>query len=283
VNIIDFLKHPELAGRVKAFSNLSSWSAWLVFLKAVFALPLHATEEQLFRECTGRKALPVTPVELAVAIIGRRGGKSITAALLAVFLGCFKNWRTHLGPGELGHIVVVAQTMRSAKTVFNYIRGIFRAVPALEEMITRETADEIELQNNIVISVWPSSFRSIRGITIVCFIGDEIDFWWQEGPHQAEEVIASIRPAMINIPGAMVILISSPYSPIGYLYKLFDEHYGHDDSATLIWKAASIVMNPTLSEAKIARAIADDPERGRAEYEAEWRTGIAAALDPPTD
>ncbi len=280
MNIVDFMKDSDLGGRIKAFANLSSWSAWLVFLKAVFALPLLTNEKPLFQECTGRSVIPSNPVELAVAIIGRRGGKSIMAAFLSVFLGCFKDWRAHLGPGESGHIVVVAQTMRSAKTVFNYIRGIFRAIPTLEQMIVRETADEIELITGIIISVWPSSFRSIRGITIVCFIGDEVDFWWQEGPHQVEEVIASIRPAMINIPGSMVILISSPYSPIGYLYKLFEEHYGQDDSTTLIWKAASRTMNPTLSEAKIARAIADDPERARSEYEAEWRVGISAAIDP---
>ena len=47
----------------------------------------------------------------------------------------------------------------------------------------------------------------------------------------------------------------------------------------LIWKAPSLVMNPTLSETRIARAISEDPDRGRAEWEAEWRSGVAAFLD----
>lgn len=57
-------------------------------------------------------------------------------------------------------------------------------------------------------------------------------------------------------------------------------HWGNENSDALVWKAASRTMNPTLSEERIAAAILEDPERGRAEWEAEWRVGVSAALDP---
>ncbi len=280
MNIIDFLKDPDLGGRIKSFRNLDSWSAWLVFLKAVFALPLIVAEQQLFHECTGRKVLPSIPVEFVCAIIGRRGGKSIIAAFMATFLAVFKDWRKHLAPGEVGHVIVIAQTLKAARVVFGYIRGIFRAVPTLEKMIVRETTEEIELLTGIIISCWPCTYRSTRGLTVVVAIYDEVDFWSQEGPHMAEEVIASLKPAMLSIPGAMEILISSPYTPLGILHKRFQEDWGKDSDDVLVWKAPSLIMNPTLSEAKIAKAIAADPDRARSEYEAEWRIGVASAFDP---
>ena len=280
MNIIDFLKDPDLGGRIKSFRNLASWSAWLGFLKAIFALPMSAAEWEVFTGCTGRKARPTTPVELVAAIIGRRGGKSFISAVLAVFLASFKDWRPHLAPGEKGHVVVIAQSLKAARVVFNYIRGIFRAIPTLEKMVTRETADEIELINGIIISCWPCTFRSTRGLTVVVCIADEIDYWHQEGVNMASEVVASVRPGMLTIPGAMLILISSPYTSLGYFYKIYGDHYGQDDDHVLVWKAPSLTMNPTLSEAKIAKAIADDPDRARSDYEAEFRTGIAAAFDP---
>lgn len=280
MNITDFLRDPDLGGRVKSFRDLSSWSAWLTFLKVVFALPLTDAEGDLFTQCTGREHPPRSVVELVCAIIGRRGGKSIIAALLAVFLACLRDWRQDLASGEVGHVVVIAQTMKAARVVFGYIRGIFRAVPTLERMIVRETADEIELSNGIVISCWPCTYRSTRGLTIVCCICDEVDFWFQEGPHMAEEVIGSVKPAMMTVLAAMLILISSPYTPLGYLHKVYGQHWGQEDDRVLVWKAPSLTMNPTLSEARIAKAIADDPDRGRAEYEAEWRVGVAAAFDP---
>ena len=77
----------------------------------------------------------------------------------------------------------------------------------------------------------------------------------------AEEVIASIKPAMLTIPGAKEILISTPYTPLGILYKRFQEDWGKDSNDVLSWKAPSLTMNPTLSAEKIAKAVAADPDR----------------------
>jgi hypothetical protein len=94
----------------------------------------------------------------------------------------------------------------------------------------------------------------------------------------AEEVVAALRPAMATMPGTKLLAISSPYTPTGWLYRFYQAHLGQP-GPHLVWRASSRTMNPTLSEAKIARAIAEDPERGRAEWEAEWRAGLSKLLD----
>lgn len=279
MNILQALQDPALFGRLPRFRDLSSWTAWMVFLKALFALALTEEELDLYRRCTGRQDPPAREASEAAAVVGRRGGKSQIAALIAVFLAFFLDWRPHLAAGERVHVVLIAQNMRAARVVLGYIRGILRAIPAFARQVEAERSDEIDLKNLVTIGVWTATYRSTRGITIGVAILDEVDFWWQESLNAAEEVVASVRPAMASLPGAKLIAISSPYTPTGWLHRFWQEHWARDDG-TLIWKAASRVMNPTLSAARIAAALAEDPERARAEWEAEWRAGAAAFLDP---
>jgi hypothetical protein len=50
--------------------------------------------------------------------------------------------------------------------VFNYVAGLLRAIPPLYEMIEVERADEIELNNRVVIMVKTSDYRAIRGLRL---------------------------------------------------------------------------------------------------------------------
>ena len=50
-------------------------------------------------------------------------------------------------------VLVMARDRDQSKVVFNYIGAILNGVPALQQMIERETADEIELANGITIAV----------------------------------------------------------------------------------------------------------------------------------
>jgi hypothetical protein len=36
------------------FRDLKTWSSWIVFLKALFALPMTGEELALYQQCTGR-------------------------------------------------------------------------------------------------------------------------------------------------------------------------------------------------------------------------------------
>jgi hypothetical protein len=54
------------------------------------------------------------------------------------------------------------------------------------------------------------------------------------------------------------------------------------DDGVLVVQGKSATFNPQLSEAAIAQAVADDPEGNRSEYEAEFRSDLAAFLDDET-
>ena len=52
----------------------------------------------LYRRYTGRNDPPTEPAREAWVLAGRRGGKSLTAALIAVFLGAFRDYSAVLSP-----------------------------------------------------------------------------------------------------------------------------------------------------------------------------------------
>jgi hypothetical protein len=86
----------------------------------------------------------------------------------------------------------------------------------------------------------------------------------------------------------MLLNASSPYRRTGVLWEAFARHYGHDDARTLVWRAPTLAMNPSLDPSVVERAFEDDPESASAEYGAEFRTDIAdfisrAAVDACID
>jgi hypothetical protein len=62
------------------------------------------------------------------------------------------------------------------------------------------------------------------------------------------------------------------------MFEAFKEFYGKDDGETLVWRAPTLDMNPTISESTIEREIAKDPEAGRSEWRAEFRGDISNAF-----
>src|SRR6266849_7492836 len=95
-----------------AFPETESWAAWRAFLAAVFGLPMTEPQRALYQHHTGRQTPPAGPSREAWLIVGRRGGKSRVAALVAVYLACFREYRKQLAPGERGTLMVIAADRR---------------------------------------------------------------------------------------------------------------------------------------------------------------------------
>jgi hypothetical protein len=263
------------------FFDKGDWTAWRSFLAALFALKLDGNGLDLIRTCTGRVTAPLTPFNEAWLICGRRAGKSRILALIAVFLAAFKNWQPFLAAGEKGVVAVLACDRRQAQVIFNYIRAFLTETPMLAPLVKSETAESIELTTGISIEVTTADYRRVRGRTIVAALLDEAAFWRSDdgsaNPDQA--VLDALRPAMATVPGAMLLVASSPYARRGILFDAWKKWHGKDDTPALVWVAPSRTMNPGLPERLIAEALERDPSAARSEYLAEWRDDVAAFID----
>src|SRR5271165_7209584 len=109
MNIIQACRDPKVFG---PFFRGPTWEPWFVFLAALFALPMTASQLEIYKQFTGRTTPPAHPIYEAWLCIGRRGGKSFILAIIAVYLACFCDWRPFLGPGEVATIMIIARDRR---------------------------------------------------------------------------------------------------------------------------------------------------------------------------
>jgi hypothetical protein len=205
-----------------------SWERWRALLKAMFGEALDRRERRLFREIAERSP-PLKPVKEAWLLIGRRGGKDSIAAAIAVTMA-LTDHRRHLRPGEVGVIACLAVTREQAQIVLRYIRASFLENEYLRPLVTRETEDGIELSNCVEIIVLTNRFRSLRGRTVLCCIMDEVCYWRSEDSASPDqETYPAIKPAMVTLPDAMLIGITTVYRKSGLAYEKWSKYYGKDD------------------------------------------------------
>src|SRR5207247_195067 len=166
---------------------------------------------------------------------------------------------------------VLAADKEQAGVILDYVKALFghplvgavKALfgrPSLAPLVARRLRDAVELKTGISIEVHASSYKGVRGYTVVGAVLDEVAFWpTDETANPDSEVLAALRPAMATVPGALLLAISTPYGRRGELHRAFERHYGRPESDVLVWRAPSTTMNPTLSAAFVARQYEDDP------------------------
>ena len=281
-SIIDAIHSPALFQ--PWFRDPITWSAWLTFLRALFALEMDDADLATYSECTGRPTPPTAPAKEAWLVVGRRGGKSEILATIAVFLAAFIDWTPFLVPGESALVQVIATDRRQARVIYRYARAMLTNVPALKPLVASDSGDIIELTNGISIEITTCSFRAVRGYTVVAALLDEIAFWRNDetSANPDSEVLAALRPAMATIPNALLLAASSPYAKRGALYRAHREHYGKDGDPILVWQAPTKRMNPSLPLSVIEEAYERDPESASAEYGATFRSDIESFVSRET-
>ncbi len=281
-DIISAMNDPELFGPwfAKKWLRVDSWATWRVFLKALYGLPMTAEEFAVYRKHTGRTSVRAGGFTRAWLVVGRRGGKSRIAALIAVYNAVFVKYDS-LQRGEIGVVPVIAADRHQATVIFAYITNFFRDIPLLAKMVVQETKDSLWLSNNIRIEIQTSDHRSVRGFTVVSSVCDELAFWPTD-EHSVSpdtEVLNALGKGSANVPNAMQLAVSSPYSRQGALFDAYDANYAKDTDE-LCWMADSKSMNPTLSQRTIDKDFAKDPQAAAAEYGFAFRSDLANFLTP---
>lgn len=253
-----------------------SWEIWRALLLSIMGEPLKPEELELYTLVTGRSSAPSELIEEFWGIMGRRSGKTRAIATLCSYIGTCIDWSDCLAVGERGVLPVLAASTVQASRAFMHIAGVLQNSPDLSEMIDGEpTSDIIRLSSGIDITIHPANFRTIRGITAVAAVCDEIAFWHIDGSKNPDhEIVDALRPSL-DTTGGPLLVISSPYARRGELYTTFDTQYGDKgDDIVLVAKGASKTFNPTLKQSRIDRAYARDAAVASAEYGAQFRTDV---------
>ena len=262
-----------------------SWDGWRSLLRAFEARPPRPGDLARFAQLTGRASWPTVPAEELWIAAGRRSGKSRMAAAIAVHRAVFVDHRPFLAPGERAVSMLLAGDRAQARVAMQYARGLLRSVPMLEALIEREAAESIDLTNGATIEIHTSSFRATRGYTLACVVADEVAFWRgdESSWNPAEEILQALRPALVTLPGAPLICISTPYSRSGPLFAAIEKHHGRDDDPVVLTvQAETRTLNPSVAQAIIDRALEEDPEAAQAEYLGQFRSDLESYVDRDT-
>jgi hypothetical protein len=251
--------------------NLDDWFTWRVALKAAFALGLISDRErEIFEQISGGREPPKHRVRELWCIVGRRGGKSRMAALIAIFIALFV--KANVAPGETPCVLALAATTDQARVVFGYCRAFLEKSPILRREIENITASEIKLRRGAVISVHPNNFRSTRGRTLVACVFDECSFWRDDNSASPDrEVYSAILPSLATT-------ISSAYRRAGLMYSKHRDYFGVSNDDVLVLCGTSLQFNPTLDATIIEAQRAADPFAARSEWDSEFRPDISEFL-----
>jgi hypothetical protein len=268
------LEDPRLLGPVMGGESREPMRALLL---ASQGEELTASELAHFRRLTGRETPPTERVEEALIIAGRRAGKSSGVAALAVYAAALCDYSDRLQAGERGVVLITAENTKQARVILGYICGVFDGNAALRSLIANRTSSSLSLSNQIDVEVRACDFRSLRGLTLVMAIADEIAFWRDDSGGSSNpdtEVVESIRPGLATASGQLVA-ITSPYSRRGYAFTTFSRHHGKEgDPRILVAKGATRDFNSTISQATIDRAYERDPQVAASEWGGEFRSDL---------
>ena len=122
LTLIDAMDDPRLFG---SFFKSDSWLGWRAFIKAAFGLgDMTPDELAIYRKCTGRQDEPSQQMRDLVLCCGRRSGKSKILALIAVWIGCFHDFKPYLSAGELGVVQLVASGSGSGSRTVALHQGL---------------------------------------------------------------------------------------------------------------------------------------------------------------
>jgi hypothetical protein len=273
------LSDPALLGKVL---EGDSWKPWRTILVAMMGEALTEDERVIFTRLTGRPSEPLEPVDEFWGIVGRRGGKSRSAAVLAIYQAVFVDHSKALVVGERPAVLCLAENQKQALVVYGYVTGILESTPMLAKLVTNKTQDTLSLSNGIDITVRAASFRGLRGLTNVCVIADEAAFWYDEASGSAnsdEEILAAVRPSLATTGGPLIV-ISSPYAKKGAVYDAWRKHHGAEnrDPRILVAQSSSRGINPSLPQSVVDRAMERDPVAASAEYGGQFRSDLEAFI-----
>lgn len=276
MNVVKAINDPNLfrayvAGEPEG--DLSSWKNWLAFLRVLYGLKPLKGDHDTIRLATGRDPAQLSRegYDECLILAGRRSGKSKMIALVGAAEAVFSGKQKGLSKGEIPMVAILSPTRFQSRIIYSYLKALFESTPLLENEVVQQKKEGFVLANGVEVAIITGDPRSCRGFSLIACIVDEIAHFGlsEESKVRSDtELVRSLRPSLANTEGRL-LTVGTPYAAKGYAYQTWKRSYGNNESDILCWNAPSLVMNPTLSEKIVNRAIAEDPVAARCEYAVE--------------
>lgn len=221
---------------------------------------------------------------IAVWALGRRSGKTLMAAVTATYAACMlaNEYKRCLRPNERFYIVSVANTIDQARIALQGVKDLINGSPILKPLITRETADSLELSNGAVFRALPASSRSGRGLACPLLIMDELAHALdtEAGNAAGASLYQALSPSVAQF-GKLgkILLLSSPWIQQGIFWELFRQGSSGKFAHMQVVQLPTWEVNPTISDQFLEQEKARDPELFAVEYGANFSQSLSGFID----
>jgi hypothetical protein len=220
-----------------------------------------------------------------VLALGRRSGKDLMAAVIAIHDAVVGDYSGMLRPGEERFIVVVATRQDQARQFIRVVRELLAHAPdsTLQSLVEDTgSVDEIRFRTGVTIVAMPCSSRATRGLAISTIILNEAAHMssLEEGWNAGREVYRALLPSTKQFRGkAQIIVMSSPLWSAGIFWDLFRDGVSGKDKTIHVEQQPTWKMNPTITRESLESEFLADPDSARSEYGAEFAEGAGAFLN----
>lgn len=265
--------------------GMSLTTGQAAFVAAAVGDPLTPEQAEWLGPKVGRSDLDWSAERPSPQIMGLVKGRQCgcttrVAATLALYRAVHPETTKGLPPGEHVVILCVAPSQTQAKILYRKLSGVILDCPMLRrELVGDPTQSETVFKNGVIITVRAANSDTLRGVKCGLLICDESAFFTAEGKCSDKEIVDAMTPALTHVPGAQILMLSSPWTMDGYFYELFRDRAQLD--GVMFCQAASWELYPDFDKATLAREKERDPEVFQREYAAQFIANFERYLPGP--
>ncbi len=219
---------------------------------------------------------------LHVLALGRRSGKTLIGALLALWTCTLRpELRQHVRRRERIYAVSVATNLRQAKIFVDQAKSIVEGSPFLTSIVENMTDDRINFKLGSALAAFACTSRGGRGWPIALLLLDEAAHQLDtEGNQAAEPIFRALVPSTAQFgQDARVVVASSPFGVDGFFHDLFRQVESGELGDARCLQASTVEMRPNISLEALELEKRRDPEGYRSEYLAEFVPAGGAFMD----
>jgi len=293
LNIIDF---------VDKIIKIKLWKRQRFILKVFYSLPLNEDEKEEINWLKENKGIEIPEnfqhisFKELVLVVGRRGSKSVLAALIACYeiyklLNLYNPQKFYdLIPGTPIYILHVAAEEKQAEMVQDYIKGFIKGAdwfaPYIDRIMEREVRffsrfdkDTNYPKGTIRVYSLTSNSSSIPGRTAKVVILDELARMLDtKGRLAGDQIYDALTPSVKTFKDdGKIINISSPRTKAGIFYDLYLKSF--EIESMLCFQYPTWIINPTLTREDFNDEFAKDPNMANMEYGAEFGEVLDSAFN----
>lgn len=262
------------------------------------------TEVEIYEFMTESKydadALKEVKINKINLICGRRSGKTLLSAIIAIYCAIVTNWKPFLRKTPFATVLIMSHSTEFSSEVLEVIRSLIEASDILQRLVNKDKKNTMSTMNlkvpwiignkiqysRVQIKVAAASSKTTRGVAACAVLCDEIAWWnLDEGMKETDtKILKAIRPSLKQFgQHAMLIKLSSPAIKQGVLYGEYK--LGKDGllpPSYVNFKAPTWLMNHIIPEEELAEEFQLDPTSFDQEYRGNFTDSISNFILPET-